>query len=141
MGKGKKDNFTSEMQERLSRLAEALGISNRELSRRIGKSDNYIATMNKDITVGVVNNIYIEFPQVNLLWLITGKGDILLKEPLTEELSDYIQRENKELKSENKELLMEVGRLKGIISELKKEDAHLDASAGNADAEKLGVAK
>lgn len=129
------------MQERLSRLAEALGISNRELSRRIGKSDNYIATMNKDITVGVVNNIYIEFPQVNLLWLITGKGDILLKEPLTEELSDYIQRENKELKSENKELLMEVGRLKGIISELKKEDAHLDASAGNADAEKLGVAK
>ena len=97
--------------------------------------------MNKDITVGVVNNIYIEFPQVNLLWLITGKGDILLKEPLTEELSDYIQRENKELKSENKELLMEVGRLKGIISELKKEDAHLDASAGNADAEKLGVAK
>lgn len=141
MGKGKKDNFSSEMQERLSRLAEALGISNRELSRRIGKSDNYIATMNKDITVGVVNNIYIEFPQVNLLWLITGKGDILLKEPLTEELSDYIQRENKELKSENKELLMEVGRLKGIISELKKEDAHLDASAGNADAEKLGVAK
>lgn len=120
MGKGKKDNFSSEMQERLSRLAEALGISNRELSRRIGKSDNYIATMNKDITVGVVNNIYIEFPQVNLLWLITGKGDILLKEPLTEELSDYIQRENKELKSENKELLMEVGRLKGIISELKK---------------------
>lgn len=141
MGKGKKDNFTSEMQERLSRLAEALGISNRELSRRIGKSDNYIATMNKDITVGVVNNIYIEFPQVNLLWLITGKGDILLKEPLTEELSDYIQRENKELKTENKELLMEVGRLQGVISELKKVDALPGVSAGNADAAKLGVAK
>lgn len=97
--------------------------------------------MNKDITVGVVNNISIEFPQVNLLWLITGKGDILLKEPLTEELSDYIQRENKELKSENKELLMEVGRLKGIISELKKVDALPGVSAGNADAAKLGVAK
>lgn len=141
MGKGKKDNFTSEMQERLSRLAEALGISNRELSRRIGKSDNYIATMNKDITVGVANNIYIEFPQVNLLWLITGKGDILLKDPLTEELSDYIQRENKELKCENKELLMEVGRLQGVISELKKVDALQGVSADNADAAKLGVAK
>lgn len=141
MGKGKKDNFTSEMQERLSRLADALGISNRELSRRIGKSDNYIATMNKDITVGVANNIYIEFPQVNLLWLITGKGDILLKEPLTEELSDYIQRENKELKCENKELLMEVGRLQGVISELKKVDALPGVSADNADAAKLGVAK
>lgn len=141
MGKGKKDNFTSEMQERLSRLADALGISNRELSRRIGKSDNYIATMNKDITVGVANNIYIEFPQVNLLWLITGKGDILLKEPLTEELSDYIQRENKDLKCENKELLMEVGRLQGVISELKKVDALPGVSADNADAAKLGVAK
>lgn len=141
MGKGKKDNFTSEMQERLSRLAEALGMSNRELSRRIGKSDNYIATMNKDITVGVVNNIYTAFPQVNLLWLITGKGDILLKEPLTEELSDYIQRENKELKSENKELLMEVGRLQGVISELKKVDALQGVSACNADAAKLDVAK
>ena len=101
MGKGKKDNFSSEMQERLSKLAKALGVSNREFSRRIGKSDNYIATMNIDITVGVANNIYTAFPQVNLLWLITGKGDILLKEPLTQELSDYLQTENKELKKEN----------------------------------------
>lgn len=76
--------------------------------------------MNIDITVGVANNIYTAFPQVNLLWLITGKGDILLKEPLTQELSDYLQTENKELKKENKELLLEVGRLQGIVSELKK---------------------
>ena len=129
------------MQERLSKLAKALGLSNREFSRRIGKSDNYIATMNIDITVGVANNIYTAFPQVNLLWLITGKGDILLKEPLTKELSDYLQTENKELKSENKELLLEVGRLRGIISELKKGDARQGVCADNADAAKLGVAK
>lgn len=140
MEKGKKENFSSEMQERLSKLAKALGLSNREFSRRIGKSDNYIATMNIDITVGVANNIYTAFPQVNLLWLITGKGDILLKEPLTKELSDYLQTENKELKSENKELLLEVGRLRGIISELKKENAPVDTSADNAGAGKLGVA-
>lgn len=141
MGKGKKDNFSSEMQERLSKLANALGVSNREFSRRIGKSDNYIATMNIDITVGVANNIYTAFPQVNLLWLITGKGDILLKEPLTQELSDYLQTENKELKKENKELLLEVGRLQGIVSELKKENAHLVTPANNVDAGKFGVAE
>ncbi|CCX61505.1 putative uncharacterized protein [Bacteroides sp. CAG:598] len=141
MGKGKKDNFSSEMQERLSKLAKALGVSNREFSRRIGKSDNYIATMNIDITVGVANNIYTAFPQVNLLWLITGKGDILLKEPLTQELSDYLQTENKELKKENKELLLEVGRLQGIVSELKKENAHLVTPANNVDAGKFGVAE
>lgn len=141
MEKGKKDNFSSEMQERLSKLAKALGVSNREFSRRIGKSDNYIATMNIDITVGVANNIYTAFPQVNLLWLITGKGDILLKEPLTQELSDYLQTENKELKKENKELLLEVGRLQGIVSELKKENAHLVTPANNVDAGKFGVAE
>lgn len=141
MGKGKKDNFSSEMQERLSKLAKALGVSNREFSRRIGKSDNYIATMNIDITVGVANNIYTAFPQVNLLWLITGKGDILLKEPLTQELSDYLQTENKELKKENKELLLEVGRLQGIVSELKKENAHLVTPVNNVDAGKFGVAE
>lgn len=141
MGKGKKDNFSSEMQERLSKLAKALGVSNREFSRRIGKSDNYIATMNIDITVGVANNIHTAFPQVNLLWLITGKGDILLKEPLTQELSDYLQTENKELKKENKELLLEVGRLQGIVSELKKENAHLVTPANNVDAGKFGVAE
>lgn len=141
MGKGKKDNFSSDMQERLSKLAKALGVSNREFSRRIGKSDNYIATMNIDITVGVANNIYTAFPQVNLLWLITGKGDILLKEPLTQELSDYLQTENKELKKENKELLLEVGRLQGIVSELKKENAHLATPANNVDAGKFGVAE
>ena len=129
------------MQERLSKLAKALGVSNREFSRRIGKSDNYIATMNIDITVGVANNIYTTFPQVNLLWLITGKGDILLKEPLTQELSDYLQTENKELKKENKELLLEVGRLQGIVSELKKENAHLVTPANNVDAGKFGVAE
>ena len=141
MGKGKKDNFSSETQERLSKLAKALGVSNREFSRRIGKSDNYIATMNIDITVGVANKIYTAFPQVTLLWLMTGKGDILLKEPLPQELSDYLQTENKELKKENKELLLEVGRLQGIVSELKKENAHLVTPANNVDAGKFGVAE
>ena len=55
--KGKRDNFKSEIQRRLCMLAEALGISNREFSRKIGKSDNYIASMNIDITVGAVNKM------------------------------------------------------------------------------------
>ena len=82
------------------------------------------------------------------MWLITGNGNILLEEPIKEELSNYLNNENKELKKENKELLLEVGKLQGIISEkqqtisdLKKERAHLGMVADCADAESYGLAK
>lgn len=141
MTKGKKENFKSEMQRRLCLLTEALGVSNREFSRKIGKSDNYIATMNIDITVGVVNNIYTAYPQTNLVFLITGKGDILNKEPISEELSSYLKKENLELKNENKELLMEIGRLQGILSETKKMDAQQECTANCASVTKCRLAE
>lgn len=141
MAKGKKEGFTSEMQRRLCLLCDALGVSNREFSRKIGKSDNYIATINIDITVGVVNNIYTAFPQINLYWLITGEGEILQKEPLSEELSSYLKKENLELKNENKELLMEIGRLQGILSETKKMDAQQECTANCASVTKCRLAE
>ena len=141
MTKGKKENFKSEMQRRLCLLCDSLGVSNREFSRKIGKSDNYIATMNVDITVGVVNNIYTAYPQTNLYWLITGNGDVLTKEPLSEELSSYLKQENQELKNENKELLMEIGRLQGILSETKKMDAQPESAASCATATNCRLAE
>lgn len=136
-----KEKEPSVMQERLIALCDALGLSRREFSVSIGKTCTYVSSLNKDITVSVLNNILVTYPNVNLMWLITGKGDILLKEPIKEELSDYIQTENKALKKENKELLLEVGRLQGIISELKKGRAQMDIAADNADAVKLAAAK
>lgn len=143
-----KEKKPSIMQERLFALCEALEVSRREFSISIGKTSTFVTSMNRDVTVGVLNNIYIRYPQVNLMWLITGKGDMLLKEPIKEELSNYIQEENKELKKENKDLLKEVGRLQGIISEkekiiadLKKEPVHLGMVAESADAAQYGLAK
>lgn len=143
-----KEKESSVMRERLIALCDALGISRREFSISIGKTSTYVTSLNKDITVGVLNNIYIKYPQVNLMWLITGNGNILLEEPIKEELSNYLNNENKELKKENKELLLEVGKLQGIISEkqqtisdLKKERAHLGMVADCADAASYGLAK
>lgn len=139
--KGKRDNFKSEMQRRLCTLAESLGVSNREFSRRIGKSDNYIATMNIDITVGVVNNIYTAFPQTNLEFLVTGNGEALKPEPVSEELSSFLKAENAALKKENRELLIEIGKLQGMLAESKKSSARQAGSAGCADAKNLKLAK
>ena len=139
--KGKRDNFKSEIQRRLCMLAEALGISNREFSRKIGKSDNYIASMNIDITVGAVNNIYTAFPQTNLEFLVTGNGEALKPEPVSEELSSYLKTEKAALKKENRELLIEIGKLQGMLAESKKSSVRQAGHAGCADAKNLKLAK
>lgn len=148
MPKGKTEKFASDMQQRLCELAEVLGKSNREFSRSIGKSDNYVASLNNDITVDVVNKISIVYPQVNILWLVTGKGEKLLKKPAIMDLHDYILNENIQLKEENKKLLEEnkslfakVSVLEERISQMKKGNAQLGITAESADAEPYGLAK
>ena len=115
---GKTEKFVSDMQQRLCKLADALGKSNREFSRSIGKSENYIASLNNDITVGVVNKISTIYPQVNIVWLVTGKGDILCTKPATMDLYDYILKENSQLKEENKKLAEENKKLFAEVSVL-----------------------
>lgn len=136
MPKGKTEKFVSDIQQRLCELAEALGKSNREFSRSIGKSDNYIASLHNDITVGVVNKISTVYPQVNIVWLVTGEGDKLIAKPATMDLHDYILKqnsllieENKKLAEENKILFAKASVLEDRIAQLKKANVHQEESA------------
>lgn len=148
MPRGKKENFVSETQQRLCQLAEALGISNRELSRSIGMSDSYIASLSNDITLGVANKISITYPQVNLTWLVTGKGEILIKSAPLDNLHEYILEENRVLKEkneklteENKKLFAEVAVLKERLSQKEQEYAPLGKVAECAVVKPYGLAK
>ena len=145
---GKTEKFASDIQQRLCELAEVLGKSNREFSRSIGKSDNYIASLRNDITVGVVNKISTIYPQVNIIWLVTGEGDKLITKPATMDLHDYILKENSQLKEENKKLAEEnkalfakVAVLEDRIVQMKKEHVHPVMAAENADVKSYGLAK
>ncbi len=131
----------SPIQKRLYDLADALGISNREFSRSIGKSASYLPTLANDISLNVAVKILTVYPQVNIVWLVTGEGEMFLTKPMVPDLQDYILKENSRLNSENKELIEEIGRLKERISQLKKEVVHLDIAAESADAGSYGLAK
>ena len=143
MPRGKKGNYVSETQQRLCELADTLGISNREFSRSIGMSENYVASLSNDISLGVVNKILIVYPQVNVVWLVTGKGDRLIKPNSSDAAQDYIIKENRELKEKNEKLTEQNTKLFAEVSVLRyrlsqKEQGYAGLVAESNDAESYG---
>ena len=108
---------------RLVQLITALNLSARQFDLAIGSGNGYTLRMQKNnASVGsdVIERIKEKFPQVNLEWLITGKGDMFIK-PQTqkkrseEEIKDYIEKRlQKEINADKKALLDE------IIKEIEK---------------------
>ncbi len=108
------------IKQRLLDICEALNISANQFSIDIGMSRSYIANLKKDITTEVLLNIYVKYPSVNIMRIITGEGDILLsKQNLQIDNSFFLEKYN-QLEIENKKLLLEVGELKGELKTIKK---------------------
>ena len=77
MAKGKKAVVVSSVQQRLIDVCQHYGISLREMSRTIGRSDNYVNTLRNDVTSGVLCKVLEVYPEVSPVWLLTGKGTML----------------------------------------------------------------
>ncbi len=95
-------NSDSYVKQRLLEICRTLGLSARSFSTSIGMSPTYVTSLNKDITSSVLNNISINFPTVNIMWIITGKGKPLLEE--SEEVASDYSFELKRLKLNYDEL-------------------------------------
>ncbi|MGL4852545.1 MAG: hypothetical protein ACRC3Z_07880 [Phocaeicola sp.] len=108
------------MRERVHQLIEALRVSGREFCASIGQSPSWSRTINKTIGVDVLGNILRKYPQVNILWLIYGEGEMFQEKeatPVNPEATstfsvnnDYrliceeLRHDNKELREENKNI-------------------------------------
>jgi len=103
---------------RIAKLLEVLNISARQFDISIGTANGYTLRMQKNnASVGsdVIERIVKEYPQVNLVWLITGKGDMFIsqssepKARTKEEIEEYInQRLEQKLSDEKQALLKEI---------------------------------
>lgn len=103
---------------RIIQLLDALHLSARQFDMSIGSANGYTLRMEKNnASVGsdVIERIIKEYPQVNLVWLITGKGDMFVSQPESKpvrsksEIETYInERLNKNLSKEKKALLNEI---------------------------------
>ena len=136
-----------EIKARLYLLAKKLGITPNEFSIRIGKDRTYLSKISKEIQTDVLRNIFVAFPCVNILWIITGEGEILFqKADETLQSSDAslllrmfnketekvekLQNELEDLINENKELVKEKGSLQEEAYRLSLENIQLKQQLG-----------
>lgn len=68
--------------DRVLKVIDALGISARQFDMSIGTTNGYCLRMHKNhasIGSDIIERISRKYPKVNLVWLITGKGDMFLE--------------------------------------------------------------
>lgn len=113
---------------RVMQLVKALDLSARQFDLSLGTSNGYILRMTKNnasIGTDVIERIKEVYPQVNLIWLLTGKGDMFIKEEIpktrsAEEIKAFIDKKlNEEHSEERKALLEEILKEIEAISQSK----------------------
>lgn len=97
----------STIRERLLQFIDYKQISNREFCRIIGVSPGFLGS-NSDIGSKIVSKIIDKFSEISLLWLVSGKGEMLnknqnqlLEEPQT---LSYLIQTNKNLSETMRQL-------------------------------------
>ena len=68
------------VKERLILYVKFLGISNSEFCRNIGVSNAFISSMRKSIQPDKADIIASKYPDLNIKWLLTGRGEMLISE-------------------------------------------------------------
>src|SRR5690606_5115474 len=103
--------------DRILQLVNQLDLSARQFDLSIGTGNGYLLRMHKNsASVGrdVIEQIKKVYPQVNLVWLLTGQGDMFVKEETSkarsaEEIKSYIDEKlHNEHSKEHKALLEEI---------------------------------
>jgi hypothetical protein len=105
----------TELKERMLQICSELGISPNKLSEESGMSREYIRQMKEYISADLLRYISRNYPTINLVWLITGDGDMKNEAP-TQDVSLLIKMLNEE--REQNQILQ--NRIIELETELKK---------------------
>jgi hypothetical protein B2_07877 len=120
------------MKERILQFIEYKRLSKNKFYKETGLS-NGILDKQGGISSDSLEKIYYVYPEINLDWLLTGKGEMLNKEGLVQQAHNNISstitqhqtihapEEYQELKEENKRLAQENSQLKDKIIMLMEE--------------------
>ena len=111
------------MKDRLRQIIENKNYSTRQFEQKISASEGTISKFlcgKIGLKVETLLKIAANFPEINLDWLITGRGEMIFSQPTTQAPHDTSQdaltliadlaRENGQLQAENAELKKELAR-------------------------------
>ena len=65
------------VKERIIHYLKESKITQSEFCKRVGLSSGYIGAMRKSFQPDTINRIVIEFPNLDITWLLTGEGEML----------------------------------------------------------------
>jgi transcriptional regulator with XRE-family HTH domain len=114
------------VKERLIEYLKSKNISQSTFERNVGLSNGYVNNIRKSIQPDKIQRIALLYPDLNIGWLMTGNGNMLISEPVVSEVSDYREKyyvlleENRVLYKEKDKLNREIEKLKNEIKVLKK---------------------
>lgn len=85
-----------EIKDRFDAFITTKGLSRRKFQEAIAVSNSYIQNISKGISNDVLNRISIQYPELNIAWLKTGVGTMLISEEREEKTISIQQSDIKE---------------------------------------------
>lgn len=129
------------VKERLVEYVSSKGLSKSEFGRRIGVSSAFISSMRRSLQPDKVESIALNFPDLNITWLLTGEGSMLNEEnalvtipsirkvEMSEEAWGVIKKQADSLASKDRQIEELIGLLKKANT-LKGDGANSNPTSG-----------
>lgn len=123
----------SEIMNRIKQVANDLGMSGREFSASIEQSNSYLSAVpKKGIGSDVLTKIIIRYPQYNVNWLLTGKGEMLIEEKESDNSSASLFKiieSQQEIIASQQRIIEELSSKKAIVHQ--ESNAECAAASGS----------
>lgn len=102
------------VKERIKKFIQTQKITVIEFERSINASNGYVNSIHKSIGIDKLNDILEKYPNLNIEWLLSGKGEMIKKDYIDIKPVDneWILRRFEEIVAENALLKREVEELK-----------------------------